>query len=256
VGAVLLSLDSLGPVRRFLATLGFLSRLTRGRLMDEADMRRSMFHLPLCGLVIGAFACAPALAGLFAGRFQAQAFLCVALSVWLTRGLHLDGLSDVLDGSAAHVNPERFWAIVKDSRCGAFGVAGVALLLIGQTTFFAEVLRDGPAWALVWVFVFGRACGVIFGWVGKPLVRPGLGGLFLAGADAWAVAWALALGLGPALWLWPWAASCAALCALVLLTPLYRLAKAVAGLNGDFLGAAILLGESAAALGLVLAKGL
>ena len=251
-----MSLRTFGPLRRFLATLGFLSRLTRGRLMHEADMRRSMFHLPLCGLVIGAVACAPVLAGLLNGRFLAQGFVCVALSVWLTRGLHLDGLSDVLDGSAAHVNPERFWAIVKDSRCGAFGVAGVALLLIGQTTFFAEVLRDGPAWALVWVFVFGRACGVLFGWLTRSLVRPGLGGLFLAGADAKALLWALALALGPALWLWPWAASCAALCALVLLTPLYRLARAVAGVNGDFLGAAILLGECSAAVGLVLAKGL
>lgn len=246
----------MGPLRRFLATLGFLSRLTPGRLMDEADLRRSMFHLPLCGLVIGTFACAPALVGFFAGRFLVQAFLCVALSVWLTRGLHLDGLSDVLDGSAAHVNPERFWSIVKDSRCGAFGVAGVVLLLLGQTVFFAEVLRDGPAWALVWAFVFGRACGVVFGWRTRALARPGLGSLFLAGANLKAVAWAVALGLGPALLLWPWAASCAALCALVLLTPLERLAKAVAGVNGDFLGAAILLGECAAAMGLVLAKGL
>jgi adenosylcobinamide-GDP ribazoletransferase len=152
--------------------------------------------------------------------------------------------------------PERFWTIVKDSRCGVFGVAGVGLLLLGQTVFFVEVLRDGPAWALVWVFVFGRACGVFFGWLGRSLVRPGLGGLFLAGADAKAVAWALALALGPALWLWPWAALCAVLCALLLLSRLYRLARAVAGLNGDFLGAAILLGECAAAVGLVLAKGL
>jgi len=41
--------------------------------------------------------------------------------------------------------------------------------------------------------------------------------------------------------------------ALVLLTPLRRLVTAVGGVNGDFLGAAICLGELAAGLGFALA---
>lgn len=255
-------------LKRFLATLGFLSRLAPARVMDEADMRRSMFHLPLCGLVIGLCACAPALAGLFAGRPLVQAWLCVLLSAWLTRGLHLDGLADVMDGAGQHLNPERFWTIIKDSRSGTFGVAALILALLGQTLLFAEVLRARPDWgalALPWVFVFGRACAVLFGRVHRRLIRPGLGGLFLAGATLPAVAWAVGLtlaiplvpGLAPGLQV-PGttpllAASLAALIALAVLLPLHRLAKAVGGINGDFLGAAIMLGETAAAAGLALA---
>jgi adenosylcobinamide-GDP ribazoletransferase len=259
-------------LQRFLATLGFLSRLAPARVMDEADMRRSMFHLPLCGLVIGLCACAPALAGLFAGRPLVQAWLCVLLSAWLTRGLHLDGLADVMDGAGQHLNPERFWTIIKDSRSGTFGVAALVLALLGQTLLFAEILRARPDWgpfALPWVFVFGRACAVIFGRVHRRLIRPGLGGLFLSGATMPAVAWAVCLtllpplvpalvpGLAPAL---PvpgtaplLAAGLASLAALAALIPLHRLAKAVGGVNGDFLGAAIMLGETAAAAGLALA---
>jgi len=245
-----------GPLRRFLATLGFLSRLVPARVMDEADMRRSMFHLPLCGLVIGAAACAPALAGVFAGRPLLQAWLCVLLSAYATRGLHLDGLSDIMDGAGQHLNPERFWTIVKDSRCGTFGVAAVVLVLLGQTVLFAEVLAQRPAWALLWPFVFGRACGVLFGGATRNYARPGLGGLFLAGAGPGAMLWACALALVPALLLWPLAAGCAALAALLALAPLYRLGRAVGGVNGDFLGASIMFGECAAAAGLVLAPGL
>lgn len=247
-----MSLALPGPLRRLAATLGFLSRLAPARIMDEADMRRSMFHLPLCGLVIGLAACAPALAlgGLSALRPPVPAWLCVLLSAWLTRGLHLDGLSDVMDGAGQHLDPVRFWTIIKDSRCGSFGVAAVVLALLGQSVLFAEILGQRPAWTLVWVFVFGRACAVVFGALTRKLVRPGLGGLFLAGADAWAVAWAVALALGPALWLWPLPAAVAVLAALALLWPLARLARAVAGVNGDFLGAAIVLGETAAALAL------
>lgn len=251
-------------LKRFLATLGFLSRLAPARVMDEADMRKSMFHLPLCGLVIGLCACAPALAGLFAGRPLVQAWLCVLLSAWLTRGLHLDGLADVMDGAGQHLNPERFWIIIKDSRSGTFGVAALVLALLGQTLLFAEILRARPDWgvlALPWVFVFGRACAVLFGRAHRAIIRPGLGGLFLAGATLPAAAWAacLACGLPAALALALPAAEVltglgfAVLAGLAALLPLHRLAKAVGGINGDFLGAAIMLGETAAAAGLALA---
>lgn len=279
--------------RRFLATLGFLSRLAPARVQSEADMRRSMFHLPLCGLVIGLCACAPVLAGLFAGMPLAQAWLIVMLSAWMTRGLHLDGLADVMDGAGQHLNPERFWVIIKDSRSGTFGVAALVLALLGQTVLFAEILRARPDWgafALPWIFVFGRACAVGFGRAHRAIIRPGLGGLFLAGATVPAVAWAFGLtaflaamlaalpahvptfspAFAPAPWLGPWLApplaagpalllalcsvlGFSALAALAALFPLHRLARAVGGINGDFLGAAIVLGETAAAAGLALA---
>lgn len=279
--------------RRFLATLGFLSRLAPARVQSEADMRRSMFHLPLCGLVIGLCACAPVLAGLFAGMPLAQAWLIVMLSAWMTRGLHLDGLADVMDGAGQHLNPERFWVIIKDSRSGTFGVAALVLALLGQTALFTEILRARPDWgafALPWIFVFGRACAVGFGRAHRAIIRPGLGGLFLAGATVPAVAWAFGLtaflaamlaalpahvpsfspAFAPAPWLGPWLApplaagpalllalcsvlGFSALAALAALFPLHRLARAVGGINGDFLGAAIVLGETAAAAGLALA---
>lgn len=243
----------MSPAARLLATLGFLSRLGPARILEAEDLKRAMFHLPLCGLCIGAAAAAPAALGLFAGRPQLQAWLGVALLAWLTRGLHLDGLSDVADASAAHVEPERFWTIVKDSRCGSFGVAALVLALAGQGLVFAEMLRNGDWWAVIWAVVFGRACAVLFGFSARALVRPGLGGLFLAGATPAAALWALAAGLGPVLWMKPLAAPLAAAAALVLLVPLRRLAGAVGGANGDFLGAAITLGEIAAGLGYALA---
>lgn len=242
-----------GALRRFFATLAFLSRLGPARVLDEADMRWAMFHLPLCGAIIGLCACAPVLAGAFAGRPGLQGWLCVALSAWLTRGLHLDGLSDLADGAGQHLNPERFWTILKDSRCGSFGVVALVLALLGQATLYAEVLATRPAWVLPWVFVFGRCVGVAFGFCVRPLARPGLGGLFLAGARLPALVWAGLLALGPALWLDPPAAGLAFACALGLCLPLWRLARAVGGANGDFLGAAIVLGETAAAAALVLA---
>ena len=248
------------PVLRFLAVLGFLTRLAPGRVLSEADMRRSMFHMPLCGLALGLAVAAPTTALLWAGPLTGKplvlAWLAVLLSAWFTRGLHLDGLADICDGAAAHVNPERFWSILKDSRVGTFGAAAVALFFLGQATLLGEALRgQPPLWAgctVAWAILFGRMCGVLFGAAHRGLLRPGLGGLFLAGANPTAVLWALALTLGPGLWLWPAATLAAVLCAGLLCLPLSRLGRAVGGINGDFLGASILLGETAAALAMAL----
>lgn len=245
---------------RFLAALAFLSRLAPARVVPEADMRHLMFHLPLCGLVVGLAACAPAMLsasfGLFAASPLIPAWLCVLLAAWLTRGLHLDGLADIMDAAGQHLDPERFWTIIKDSRSGAFGVMAVALATLGQAALLAEALRTAKGLdllALPWCLVFGRSCAVLLGRAGRGLARPGLGGLFLSGATNGAAAWALILALGPALAFWPLATVLAAGMALAALCALLRLARAVGGLNGDFLGAAIVLGETAAAAGLALA---
>ncbi len=251
-----------GPLGRFLATLGFLTRLAPARVLPEGDMRRAMFHLPLCGLVLGLAVGAPLCAlhwlGLLQGKALATAFLATLGYAWLTRGLHLDGLSDICDGAASHVQPERFWTILKDSRAGAFGAAAMALFLIGQVALLAEALRGADAarlaLVLAWVPLFGRGCGVLFGYAHRTLTRPGLGGLFLSGATVPALLWAAALALALGLALDPLASALAAGWAALFLLPLSRLGRRVGGVNGDFLGAAILLGETAAALALALAR--
>ena len=93
----------------------------------EGDLGRSMAFFPLVGLTIGAllagldFCLAPTLP-----RSVADLILLVALSV-VTGVLHLDGLADVCDGLAARGGRERFLAVMKDSRIGAAGAAGLFL---------------------------------------------------------------------------------------------------------------------------------
>ncbi len=159
-----------------------------------------------------------------------------------------------MDAAGQHLDPERFWTILKDSRSGAFGVMAVALATLGQAALLAEALRTARDW-ICWPClvpglrpVLRRAAGpcgartAVPAWGGVPLRRhqrrSGLGPYS---------------ALGPALVFWPLATVLAAGMALAALCALLRLARAVGGLNGDFLGAAIVLGETAAAAGLALA---
>ena len=70
---------------------------------------------------------------------EAIAAAALALGLWLTGGLHLDGLMDTADGLAA--GSSRCLEAMDDSRVGASGVQAAFIVLLLQ--FSALVQLDG-----------------------------------------------------------------------------------------------------------------
>jgi adenosylcobinamide-GDP ribazoletransferase len=163
----------------------------------------------------------------------------------LTRGLHLDGLADLLDGLGGGQTPERRLAIMKDSAIGAFGVIGLVVLLVlkvaclaslfanGEETFFFVLFAAPVAarWAMATLACgvqYPRASGTGHAFVGKVgLGELALGGLFMAPLCWGGVTGVVVItaSLLPALWL------------------RFKATKALGGVTGDVLGAACELGE-------------
>ena len=76
----------------------------------------------------------------------AAAALLLALTVWVTGGLHLDGLADTADGLGGGQHPGgRAWRIMKDSRVGAFGVISLILALLLKFSLFLALGETGLA---------------------------------------------------------------------------------------------------------------
>ena len=97
---------------------------------DEAALARSMFWFPWVGAVLGLI-----FWGAWAGLHRAlpapaAAAVLLTLTVWVTGGLHLDGLADAADGLGGGHTPETALRIMKDSRVGAFGVLSLILGLV------------------------------------------------------------------------------------------------------------------------------
>ena len=95
---------------------------------------------PWIGLVIGGLQAG--LWWLLSGLEWPQVALVpavLALGLWLTGGLHFDGLMDTADGLAA--GPERCLEAMEDSRVGASGVQLSVVVLLLQ---FAALVRLGP----------------------------------------------------------------------------------------------------------------
>jgi len=240
-------------IRRFLDTLGFLTRLAPARVIPEEEMSQCMAYMTAVGATLGAVIVLPFALGLFASSPWVQAWLMVILNIYLTRGLHFDGLADVCDAVTTHTDPDRFWVVIKDSRSGAFGIIGLVMALGGQTLLFHEIIVAGSYATIVWTFILGRATCVWLGFYVRHLTKAGLGKLYIDGATLGvALATAVTTFVLGVILTGPIATIAAIAIATATLFPLYRLAVHVNGANGDFLGCSVLLGELAAGLGFLL----
>ena len=84
---------------------------------DETALARSMFWFPWVGALLGLIFWGAWL-GLQKMPAPAAAGLLLMLTVWVTGGLHLDGLADTTDGLGGGHNPADALRIMKDSPGG------------------------------------------------------------------------------------------------------------------------------------------
>ena len=102
------------------------------RMFTSQEMGRAAAWFPLVGIVLGFL--------LYGVNFLAQLIfpnsvsVAITLFAWVifTRAFHLDGFMDTCDGLFGGFTPERRLEIMKDSRMGAFGVAGGILVLLTE----------------------------------------------------------------------------------------------------------------------------
>jgi adenosylcobinamide-GDP ribazoletransferase len=130
-------------VKAFLQALSFLTILPVGHLSpsEEKELAGSMVFFPSVGLMIGLI--------LTLGYYLFSFFFSRSLALWLligllaflTRGLHLDGLADTMDGLASGGPKEKILEVMRDSRIGAFGVISLVLLL-GAKFFCLDQIPD------------------------------------------------------------------------------------------------------------------
>ncbi|MBQ7216936.1 MAG: adenosylcobinamide-GDP ribazoletransferase [Synergistaceae bacterium] len=70
-----------------------------------------------------------------------RGFLMMVMTLGLTGGLHLDGLMDTCDAVFSRRDRETRLRILSDTHAGSFAVMGCAVILLGKTLVFSELLR-------------------------------------------------------------------------------------------------------------------
>ncbi len=165
------------------------------------------------------------------------AAVIAVLSIWLTRGLHTDGLADWAD-SLGGFGRERRLAIMKDSSSGAFGVIAIVLVILLKVIAFERILSSGTFYFVIAVPVISR-CMLVELQSTMPYARSeeGMAGVFIknakehhrAIAHVSAVVFSFVLGLaGPVLYL-------SAFAVTMIMKGMFR--RQFNGITGDLLGA-------------------
>ncbi|MAR89941.1 MAG: adenosylcobinamide-GDP ribazoletransferase [Pseudomonadota bacterium] len=177
-----------------------------------------------------------------------MAALLLALWVWLSGALHLDGLADSADAWLGGRDPEHRLAIMKDPRCGSAGVVSVVLLLILKFACLSVLLVREPALVILAPTLARGAMPLLF--LHTPYVRQqGLASPFSQGLRPLLCYGQLLLPVG----LWCWFQGLAAVPGLAWLAVLglglrRSMVSRIGGTTGDTAGALIELLEAGALL--------
>lgn len=251
------------------ATLRALAFLTRLPVVARAfagegghPLGRDVHAFPLAGLVAAAPSAALILLAHACGLSALTAAVgAVALLVFVTGGLHEDGLGDVADGLGGHHPKERALAIMKDSRIGAYGALALVLSLALRIALLADLAARGPGAAALALLLAAAASRGAMAWLWSSLPSADPGGLAdrmgrpsrrrgrIAAALGAAI---LAAGAVPAAG--PMGALLPLLLALIALAAFRRfLLRRLGGQTGDCLGAAQQIADIALLLGFALA---
>jgi adenosylcobinamide-GDP ribazoletransferase len=163
-------------VRDFLQALSFLTILPfgQGLPVEGKLLARSMAFFPLVGLVIGLILVVCYLLLLFLLPRAFVLWLTIGLLAFLTRGLHLDGFADTMDGLASGGSKERILEVMRDSRIGAFGVISLIFLIGGKYLALDQMSNGSIPYSLILMAVMGRNSMVLVCFR-SPYARPGEG---------------------------------------------------------------------------------
>jgi adenosylcobinamide-GDP ribazoletransferase len=231
----------------------FLTRIPVGGFpYRDEDWAWAAGHAPFVGLVVGG------LLGALDRLLQplgplSSAILVIGASLLITGAFHEDGFADTCDALGGGHDRARVLAILKDSRIGSFGGAGLAVSILARAALLAQL---GPAavWALP-IIGCGARVGPIWLLARLPYVTESSEAKSRSVTRATtphavaATAWFLLSLAGSAMMGWFAVARLAVLFLTLLAVTFvtgWRYVERAGGVTGDFLGATEQLGEIAA----------
>lgn len=217
---------------------------------DTTNLRRSLMWFGLVGAFIGVI-----LAGAMTlfNRFDlipaVSAIIILLIWIFITGGMHIDGISDMADGFFSMRDKEKTLEIMKDSHVGAFGVITIVFLLLIKFEMLKEfIIIEKNAWLLILPPTIARiAAGLVLSFY-ETTKKSGLGYTFHSSDPRifWAIGFVVTLIISSIINI----KSLIFIGIAILASNLMALwaKKKIGGLNGDIYGAIV---ETVEVIGMV-----
>lgn len=154
--------------------------------IDAVDRRTAagaLRWLPIIGVGLGAAVAVPLIL-LSDHAVLLGAVLSVVALALLTRGLHLDGLADLMDGLGSRRPAAQALEIMRRPDIGAFGMAALVLVVVVDVFGLATVASYADRWTTLVVVALAASTGRLAAvWAGRsPAARPDGFGALVAGS--------------------------------------------------------------------------
>ncbi|MDA3730621.1 adenosylcobinamide-GDP ribazoletransferase [Niameybacter massiliensis] len=165
-------------LKQWVLAMQFLTRIpiTKAAMPAEpSDFKGAMCFFTFIGLIVGIFTWILFGVGSLVDPLLG-ALLATIGGIWITGGIHLDGVSDVFDGFGANRDAARTLEIMKDSRVGTFGVLALLIDFMYHLIGF-YLLREDP-YLMIWVPVSAKMAVCLICSIGRN-VSKGMGSLWI-----------------------------------------------------------------------------
>ena len=147
----------------FLLAVQFLTRwpIHSHGLFTEARLTAATRYYPLVGALIGAFAGGVFWLAHLVFPVSLSVVLATAASLLATGAFHEDGFADTCDGLGGGATRERALEIMRDSRLGTYGAAGLGLMLAAKVLALAATPPEVVPWLLIAAHAASRSSAVL-----------------------------------------------------------------------------------------------
>lgn len=200
---------------------------------------QSLLFYPVVGLIIGAILFTVA-SVLHAVPIVLLSSILLVIWIWLTGGLHLDGLADTADAWVGGFgDAERTLKIMKDPACGPIGVLSLIIICILKWSAIYLLLQKQMYIALLLFPVLGRVAPLILFLTTNYVRAKGLGSS-IANTMPRKSAWLLVMVIVCGSFYFSWLGLIACMSMLIGLWYLRRkFIQRIGGITGDTVGASI-----------------
>jgi len=229
-------------MKRLVLMIQFFTRIPIKINMNvkNEDFSKGMVYLPIVGLIIGLFNF-----GIYhvAQNFFGQVMtpiMCLSANIFITGGIHIDGLADTCDGIFSARDKEKILEIMKDSRIGTNGTIAIVLDFIFRLGLLFSIPSKVIGFTIILAPVAAKILILLLMGLSKyARTQGGMGGLFYSHLSAKRLIIGIGLGILMILAIGSFKALLALMCSLIVIL-LYRkmVIDKIGGMTGDTLGAA------------------
>ncbi|HET6485446.1 MAG TPA: adenosylcobinamide-GDP ribazoletransferase [Spirochaetia bacterium] len=157
-------------MRRFFSALSFLTVIPVPQSLKSTRDNGMFAGYPAVGLLLGILYSVLLFCARFLLSMPISTVLLLAVMLFLTGAIHLDGLADCADAFYGHRDRETTLRILKDPRIGTMGGAAIGLSLLARYAALVSIPQTPVLLALPFATAFSRT-SVLMAMRALPYVR-------------------------------------------------------------------------------------